>query len=60
MEVIADSSVTRFSKDSNNAPDSDSNQALFDSVTTGGVEYDGAKKAFYSDEILDLYKTTTC
>lgn len=49
VEVIADSSVTRFSKGSDN------DQALFDSVTTSGVEYDGAKKAFYNDEILDLY-----
>ena len=55
VEILTDSTITRFSKNSDTDAQSDSNQALFNSVTSGGVEYKGSAKAFYSDEVLDLY-----
>ena len=55
VEILADSTITRYSKRSDSDPFSDDNVALFDSVTSGGVEYAGAEKAVYSDEVLDLY-----
>ena len=55
VEILSDSTVTAYSKNSDNDPNSDTNVALFDSVTSGGVKYSGSAKAFYSDEVLDLY-----
>ena len=55
VEILTDSTVTKYSKDSDSDPNSDNNKALFNSVTANGVEYKGAKKAAYSDEVLDLY-----
>ena len=55
VEILSDSTLSRFSKNSDSDPASDSNEALFDSLTTGGTKYDSSAKAFYSDEVLDLY-----
>ena len=55
VEILTDSTITKYSKGSNSDWQSDTNQALFKSVTSGGVEYKGAAQAVYSDEVLDLY-----
>ena len=55
VEILTDSTITKYSKNSDNDPHSDTNEALFNSVTSGGVEYAGAEMAYYSDEVLDLY-----
>ena len=55
VEILSDSTLTRFSKNSDNDNQSDQNEALFDSLTTGGTKYDSSNRAFYSDEVLDLY-----
>ena len=55
VEILSDATITKYSKNSDSDPNSDTNEALFKSVTSAGVDYDGAEMAFYSDEVLDLY-----
>ena len=55
VKILTDSELTKFSKASDSDSDSDLNQALFSSVTSEGTEYKSAKRAYYSDEVLDLY-----
>ena len=55
VEIMTDSTLTAFSKGSDDDWESDINKALFDSVTTNGTKYDSSATAAYSDEALDLY-----
>ncbi len=55
VEIIADTALTRFSKDSDTDPNSDQNEALFNSVTANGTKYDSSSCTYYNEEVLDLY-----
>ena len=57
VEILSNSTLTKFSKGSSSDPQSDKvgHEAIFSSVTTNGTEYKNSKKAYYSDEALDLY-----
>ena len=55
VEIISDTTLTRFSKDSDNDSASDTNEALFKSLTTNGTKYDTSACTYYNDEVLDLY-----
>ncbi len=55
-EILSESTLTKFSKRSSDSDtSSDSNQALFKSVVTGGTEYKNSAYAVYNDSVLDLY-----
>ena len=55
VEIMTDSTLTAFSKGSDDDWNSDINEALFDSVTTGGKKYESTATAAYSDDALELY-----
>ncbi|MEY8420841.1 S-layer homology domain-containing protein, partial [Oscillospiraceae bacterium 44-5] len=54
-EILADSTLTKYSKASDSDTSSNTNQAFFTSVVSGGTEYKNSKRAYYSDEVLELY-----
>ena len=52
VEVLEDSSISKYSSDDGNETDSN---AKVTKLTTGGTEYKANEKAFYDDEILYQY-----
>ena len=55
VEILSNSTLTKFSKGSSSDINSDGNRALFKSVVTGGTEYKTSQKTYYNDDVLDLY-----
>lgn len=58
VEIMSDSTLTKFAKKSDKDTASNTNVAFFKSVVTGGTEYKNSAFAFYSDDVLDLYDNT--